>query len=380
MEAAGFKAVGKDFPVFLHPHTGEEYALARTERKSGRGYKGFTVSADPSVTLEEDLQRRDFTINAIACELDDAHAEGTLVDPYHGARDLGLRVLRHVSPAFGEDPLRVLRAARFMARFAHLGFSVAPETMALMREMVASGELAELTAERVWQELRRAITSTTPSAFLRTLHDCGALAVVLPEVEALYGVPQRAEFHPEVDTGLHIELVCDMAARLAPGDELVGFCALTHDLGKALTPEHVLPKHLGHEKAGLEPLEVLCERLKVPVEHRQVARCVVRDHLNIHRLGEMRPKTVFELLSRCDAFRRPERVAVIATACEADKRGRAGLSDVDYPSGRLLRDVHAAALAVRARDLPGQLQGEALGEALRRARIAAIATVMGRDP
>ncbi|QSX78986.1 multifunctional CCA addition/repair protein [Agrilutibacter solisilvae] len=400
MEAAGFKAVGKDFPVFLHPATGEEYALARTERKSGRGYKGFTVSADPSVTLEEDLQRRDFTINAIAQARGgggsagdpsgeppgehprdpEADFDGPLIDPYHGARDLELRVLRHVSPAFGEDPLRVLRAARFMARFAHLGFTVAPETMALMRQMVASGELAELTAERVWQELRRAITSTTPSAFLRTLHDCGALAVVLPEVEALYGVPQRAEYHPEVDTGVHVELVCDMAAALAPGDELVGFAALTHDLGKALTPEHVLPRHIGHEKAGLEPLDVLCARLKVPVEHRQLARCVVRDHLNIHRIDEMRPQTVYELLERCDAFRRPERVDRIATACEADKRGRAGLADVAYPPGDRLREMHAAAMAIKARDLPGELQGEALGAALRRARIAAIAAVKERRP
>ena len=383
MEAAGFKAVGKDFPVFLHPVTGEEYALARTERKSGRGYKGFTVSADASVTLEEDLERRDFTINAIAQALDEngTPVEGALVDPYGGARDLQQRVLRHVSPAFGEDPLRVLRAGRFMARFAHLGFTVAPETKALMKQMVDSGELAELTAERVWQELRRAITSHTPSAFLRTLHDCGALAVVLPEVDALYGVPQRAEYHPEVDTGLHIELVCDMAARLAPGDELVAFAALTHDLGKALTPEHILPKHLGHESAGLEPLEVLCDRLKVPVEHRQLARCVVRDHLNIHRIAEMRAKTVFELLNRSDAFRKPERVDKIATACEADKRGRAGLSELDYPPARLLREFHAAAMAVKARDLPGaaDMQGEALGEALRRARIAAIAAVTEPD-
>ncbi len=376
MEAAGFKAVGRDFPVFLHPQTGEEYALARTERKSGRGYRGFVVDADPSVTLEEDLQRRDFTINAIAQD----EASGELVDPYGGVRDIESRVLRHVSPSFGEDPLRVLRAARFMARFAGLGFSIAPETMVLMREMVASGELADLTAERVWQELRRAITSGKPSAFLRTLHDCGALAVVLPEVEALYGVPQRAEYHPEVDTGVHVELVCDMAARLAPGDELVGFAALTHDLGKALTPEHVLPRHIGHESAGLAPLRALCERLKVPVEHRQLAECVCRDHLNVHRLAELRASTVFELISRCDGFRRPERIPRIALACEADKRGRAGLSDVDYPSGRLLREAHAAAMTVRSGDIPGDLQGPELGEALRKARIAAIAVATGKKP
>ena len=378
MRAAGFKAVGRDFPVFLHPQTGEEYALARTERKSGRGYRGFVVHAEPSVTLEEDLQRRDFTINAIAQDVDAGEPVGNLIDPYGGVRDIQARVLRHVSPAFGEDPLRVLRAARFMARFAGLGFTVAPETMALMGEMVASGELAELTPERVWQELRRALACEKPSAFLRTLHDCGALAVVLPEVEALYGVPQSAQHHPEVDTGVHVELVCDMAARLAPGDEVIGFAALTHDLGKALTPEHVLPRHIGHESAGIEPLRALCERLKVPVEHRQLAECVCREHLNIHRIEELRASTLFELLARCDGFRRPERIAQVAIACEADKRGRAGLSELDYPAGELLRSAHAAALAVRASDVSGDLQGPELGDALRKARIAAIAVATGK--
>src|SRR5207342_3498630 len=357
MHAAGYKAVGRDFPVFLHPQTGEEYALARTERKSGRGYRGFVVHADPAVTLAEDLQRRDFTINAIAQD-----GDGHLIDPHGGARDIEARVLRHVSPAFGEDPLRVLRAARFMARFAGLGFTVAPETMALMRAMVASGELAELTPERVWQELRRAIASATPSAFLRTLHDCGALAVVLPEIAALYGVPQSAEHHPEVDTGVHIELVCDMAARLAPGDELIGFAALTHDLGKALTPADLLPRHVGHESAGLVPLRALCERL------------------NVHRFDELRASTVVELIARCDGFRRPGRIAQLAVACEADKRGRTGFADIDYPAGQQLRDAHAAALAVRASDLPGELQGPELGEALRKARIAAVAAATGKKP
>ena len=280
MLTAGFKTVGKDFPVFLHPDTGEEYALARTERKSGRGYRGFVVHAEPSVTLEDDLIRRDFTINAIA-----EASDGSLVDPYGGARDLEARVLRHVGAAFVEDPLRVLRAARFMARFATHGFSVAPETMALMREMTAAGELADLTPERVWQELSRALRSTRPSAFLRTLHDCGALAVVLPEVDALYGVPQRAEFHPEVDTGVHTEMVCDMAARIAPGDDLIGFAALTHDLGKALTPAEELPKHILHEQRGLDPLRALCARLKVPAAHRELALSACREHLNLHRLS-----------------------------------------------------------------------------------------------
>ncbi|HEY5782338.1 MAG TPA: multifunctional CCA addition/repair protein [Lysobacter sp.] len=380
MEAAGFRAVGRDFPVFLHPQTGEEYALARTERKSGRGYRGFVVDADPSVTLEQDLGRRDFTINAIA---QDEH--GVLVDPYRGADDLTARVLRHVGPAFSEDPLRVLRAARFMARFAPLGFSVAPETTALMREMTQSGELAELTPERVWQELRRALASASPAAFLRALHEAGALAVVLPEVEALYGVPQRAEFHPEIDTGVHIELVCDMAARLAPGDDVIGFAALTHDLGKALTPPDVLPRHLGHEQAGLAPLRALCERLKVPGEHRQLAEAVCREHLNVHRFDELRAQTVHELIARCDGFRRPERIAQIALACEADKRGRTGHAEDDYPPGRALMAAHAAAMAVRAADLPrdaqgNEPQGAAVGDAMRRARIAAIAQATGKKP
>jgi tRNA nucleotidyltransferase (CCA-adding enzyme) len=373
MGAAGFKSVGRDFPVFLHPETGEEYALARTERKSGRGYRGFVVDADPSVTLEEDLGRRDFTINAIAQD-----ADGALVDPFGGARDIEARVLRHVGEAFVEDPLRVLRAARFMARFAAHGFTVADETMALMREMVASGELAELVPERVWQELRRALASERPSAFLRTLRGCGALAVVLPEVDALYGVPQRAEYHPEVDTGLHVELVCDMAARLAPGDDLIGFAALTHDLGKALTPEDVLPKHIGHEQGGVAPLRQLADRLKVPTAHRQLAVTCCREHLNVHRFDELRASTAVKLIERCDGFRRPERIDQLATVCEADKRGRAGLQDEPYPAGDLLRAAHAAACAVRASDLPQGLEGPAIGEALRRARIRAVAEATGK--
>ncbi|MBU8977430.1 multifunctional CCA addition/repair protein [Lysobacter sp. MMG2] len=373
MEAAGFRAVGRDFPVFLDPDTGEEHALARTERKSGRGYRGFVVDADPSVTLEEDLQRRDFTINAIAQDED-----GALVDPYGGARDLQARVLRHVGPAFAEDPLRVLRAARFMARFASLGFTVAPETMALMREMVRSGELSELTPERVWQETRRALACATPSAFVRTLHEAGALAVVLPEVDALYGVPQRAEFHPEVDTGVHIELVCDMAARLAPGDDLIGFAALTHDLGKALTPAHVLPKHLGHEQAGLAPLRALCDRLKVPTEHRQLAEAACREHLNVHRFDELRAHTVYELIARCDGFRKPARIAQLALVCEADKRGRAGLQDQPYPQGEALKAAFSAAMTVRADDVAHGLSGPDVGEAIRKARIRAIAEATGK--
>lgn len=368
MLAADFRPVGRDFPVFLHPRSNEEYALARTERKSGRGYRGFVVDSDPSVTLEEDLGRRDFTINAIAQD-----ESGALTDPFGGARDIEARVLRHVGPAFVEDPLRVLRAARFMARFASLGFSVAPETMALMRQMSASGELDALVPERVWQELSRALASQRPSAFLRTLHDCGALQAVLPEVEALYGVPQRAEYHPEVDTGVHIEMVCDMAAQLAPGDDIIGFAALTHDLGKALTPTDELPKHIMHEQRGLAPLRALCERLKVPAAHRELALMACREHLNVHRLNELRDETVHDLLARCDAFRKPERIAQLALVCEADKRGRGGAADDDSPQGGELNRLHAAALAVRGADVAREgLDGPALGEALRKARIAAI--------
>jgi tRNA nucleotidyltransferase (CCA-adding enzyme) len=368
MRAAGYRQVGRDFPVFLHPRTGEEYALARTERKSARGHAGFVVHADPSVTLEEDLRRRDFTINAIA-----QREDGTLVDPFGGARDIEARVLRHVGEAFVEDPLRVLRAARFMARLAPLGFSIAPETLALMRDMAAGGELAELAPERVWQELSKALRSASPSAFLRTLRDAHALAAVLPEVDALYGVPQRAEFHPEIDTGTHVELVCDMAARLAPGDDLVAFAALVHDLGKALTPHGELPRHVMHEQRGAAPLLALCERLRVPGEHRELAAIACREHLNVHRIGELKPATVHELIARCDGFRKPARIAQLATVCEADARGRAGLGNAPYPQAGALRRLHAAAMSVRSADVAAGLEGPAIGEALRKARIAAIA-------
>jgi len=369
MLAAGFKPVGRDFPVFLHPATCEEYALARTERKSAPGYRGFSIHTAPDVTLEEDLARRDFTINAIAEATD-----GTLIDPYGGVRDLNARLLRHVGPAFVEDPLRVLRAARFMARFAPLGFTIADETLALMREIAASGELDALVPERVWQELRRALCEPKPSAFLTTLRQAHALRAILPEIDALYGIPQRAQYHPEIDTGRHQELVSDMAAKIAPGDSLVGFAALTHDLGKALTPRDEWPQHIRHEQAGVAPVEALCERLKVPAEYRDLAVIVCREHLNIHRIGELRPATVHDLLTRCDAFRRPERVPLLALACEADKRGRQGSEGSAYPQARLLTAVHTAAAAVNARDVlrPG-LKGPEVGAALRRARIAAIA-------
>ena len=368
MLAQGFKPVGRDFPVFLHPQTHEEYALARTERKSARGYRGFVVDADPGVTLEQDLARRDFTINAIAQD-----ADGTLVDPFGGARDLDARVLRHVSPAFVEDPVRVLRAARFMARFADAGFTIAAETLELMRAMVADGEIDHLVPERVWQELARALAEPRPSMFLATLREVGALARILPEVDALYGVPQRAEFHPEIDTGIHQQMVSDMAARLAPGDALIGFAALTHDLGKALTPNDVLPRHVGHEHAGLVPLAVLCERLKVPAAQRELAVICCREHLNVHRIDELRDDTLHDLIARCDGFRQPERIDQLASVCEADKRGRLGMQDSAYPQAATLRALHRAALAVNARALVAQgVAGVEIGVRLRAARIAAI--------
>lgn len=368
LRAAGFRPVGRDFPVFLHPDTNEEHALARTERKSGRGYHGFEFHADPSVTLEQDLERRDFTINAIA-----RAADGRLIDPFGGRRDLEARVLRHVSPAFAEDPVRILRAARFLARFAPLGFRLAEETSALMRQMVDDGEVDHLVPERVWQELQRGLSEAQPSALLRTLRDCGALARLLPEVDALYGVPQRAEYHPEVDTGVHVEMVLDMCARLAPGDPMIGFAGLVHDLGKACTPADKLPGHPQHEHAGVAPVRAVCARLKVPVEYRELAVAVCREHLNVHRLDELKDATVLKLIERCDGIRRPERIARIGLVCEADKRGRLGLTEASYPAREELNRLHRAALSVQARalDLDG-LEGPAIAEKVRKARVAAI--------
>jgi tRNA nucleotidyltransferase (CCA-adding enzyme) len=377
MLASGYKPVGKDFPVFLHPQTNEEYALARTERKTAPGYHGFAFHADPSVTLEQDLERRDFTINAIA--EDD---KGERIDPFGGVRDLEARVLRHVSPAFAEDPVRILRGARFLARFAPLGFTIAPQTLALMRAMVADGEVDHLVAERVWQELSRLLASPKPSAGLQLLRDCGALAKLLPEVDALFGVEQRAEYHPEIDAGVHTLMVCDMAARLAPGNDRVGFAALVHDLGKALTPVEERPKHIHHEHAGLGPLGSLGERLRVPVAHRELARIACREHLHVHRLFELRAETVHDLLARCDAFRQPVRIAELATVCEADKRGRLGLEEAPYPqAAELLRLLEVARSVGSAQLDMAKLQGPQVGEALRAARIAAIkAARPAREP
>lgn len=373
MLESGYRQVGKDFPVFLHPESGEEYALARTERKTGPGYRGFEFHADSSVTLEDDLARRDFTINAIAED-----EEGTLVDPHGGVPDIKARVLRHVSSAFAEDPVRILRGARFLARLARMGFRIAPETLELMRGMVASGEVDHLVAERVWQEMQRALGLERPSAFIGLLRDCGALQRLLPEVDALFGVPQRAEFHPEIDAGLHTQMVCDMAARLAPGNARVGFAALTHDLGKALTPAEELPRHVNHEHSGLQPLKALCERYRVPADFRELAVVCCREHLNIHRFDELRPETVQDLIARCDGFRQPRRIQELALLCEADKRGRLGHEEADYPQAAMLLEQHAVAASVGSSQLQLEgLSGPQVGEALRKARIAAIRAVRG---
>jgi len=371
MLAEGYRPVGKDFPVFLHPDTGEEYALARTERKTGPGYHGFAFHAAPDVTLEQDLARRDLTINAMARD-----ESGALVDPYRGAEDLREKTLRHVSPAFAEDPVRILRVARFLARYAPLGFRIADETMALMRAMVDAGEAAHLVPERVWAETRKALAEPEPSAFVRTLRECGALKVLFPEIDALYGVPQPPQHHPEVDCGAHLELVLDQCAKLAPGDDLAGFCALTHDLGKALTPQDVLPRHIAHEHRGLKPLAALCERLKVPTEYAHLSALTCRHHLDAHRALELKPATVLTLLEAFDAFRRPERLEPFLIACTADKRGRLQHEHDPYPQADFLRAACDAARAVTAQPFVEQgLTGTAIGEAIRRARIEAIAAI-----
>jgi len=372
----GFRQVGRDFPVFLHPVTHEEYALARTERKSGRGYHGFTFLADASVTLEEDLARRDLSINAIA-QADD----GSLIDPFGGARDIEARLLRHVSPAFAEDPVRVLRIARFAARFAPLGFTIAEATLELMRSMVADGEVDHLVPERVWAELQRALAEPAPQAFVTTLRACGALARLLPEVDALYGVPQRAEFHPEVDTGKHLELVLEQAARIAPGNALVAWCALTHDLGKGVTEASLLPRHHGHDAAGVALVDVVAARLRVPTEFARAARLVCRWHLLAHTALTLKASTVLSLFDRLDAFRRPATLEIFLLACEADQRGRLGLETRPYPQAHFLRETFAAARAIAVRDLllPEDATGEAIAARLQLARTRAIRAV-GKPP
>jgi tRNA nucleotidyltransferase (CCA-adding enzyme) len=365
-----FREVGRDFPVFLHPESHEEYALARLERKTGPGYRGFEVEFGPQVTLEEDLARRDLTINAIAKAED-----GTLLDPYGGRRDLEARLLRHVSAAFIEDPVRVLRVARFAARFAPLGFKVAPETMALMHAMVERGEVQALVAERVWQETEKALRETAASEFFRVLRECGALKVIYPEVDALFGVPQPAQWHPEIDTGIHTLMVLDQAARLS-NDPKIRFAALVHDLGKGTTDPAEWPSHRGHEQRSVALIEALAERLRVPGEYRELSVIVARYHGNVHRAFELRPDTILEMLEKSDAFRRPERFSHALLACEADSRGRLGLENIEYPQRTYLQAARDAAALIKpsAEDIALK-DGVKIAARLHDARLRAIKNV-----
>ncbi|MFB9127023.1 multifunctional CCA addition/repair protein [Paraburkholderia dipogonis] len=375
MVAQGYRPVGKDFPVFLHPQTHEEYALARTERKTAAGYHGFQFFYAPDVTLEEDLARRDLTINAMAREVrPDGELTGPVIDPFNGQGDLQARVFRHVSDAFLEDPVRILRIARFAARF--VDFTVAPETLALMRKMVADGEVDALVAERVWQEVSRGLMEKKPSRMFEVLRECGALARILPEIDALFGVPQRADYHPEVDTGVHVMMVVDHAAQ--QGYALpVRFAALAHDLGKATTPEDVLPRHIGHEGRSVDLLKPLCERLRVPNDCRDLAVLVAREHGNIHRVMEMGAAALVRLLERSDAIRKPARFAEALQACEADARGRLGFEMREYPQAERLRvalvaarGVDAGAVAMRLADAPAGIKDAVHQERVRAVELA----------
>ncbi len=381
LQAQGFTPVGRDFPVFLHPQTHEEYALARTERKSGHGYQGFTVYASPDVTLEEDLARRDLTINAIAAPADWTGA-GAVFDPYHGQADLEAKVLRHVTEAFREDPLRILRVARFAARFTD--FTVAPETLALMQQMVVAGEVQHLVPERVWQEISRGLMAQQPSRMFEVLRACGALAVLLPELNRLWGVPQRAEYHPEVDTGIHAMLVLDMAAQLDTPLP-VRFACLGHDLGKGTTPADMLPRHIGHEQRSRKLVRQVSQRWRVPTDCKELAELVADEHTNIHRSLELRPAALLRLLERCDAIRKPERFAQALLACECDARGRLGLQDSAYPQRPHLQQALAAVLAVAtapiavAAQAAGR-QGAAIGQAITAARVQALTQWLATNP
>ena len=385
MTAQGYVPVGKDFPVFLHPKSREEYALARTERKTARGYKGFAVQAAPDVTLEEDLARRDLTINAMAVPEALAHAEpitwtGQIIDPYGGRTDLQAKVLRHVTEAFAEDPVRILRLARFAARFAD--FSVADETMALMRQMVEGGEVDHLVPERVWQELAKGLMSEKPSRMFEVLRACGALKVLLPELDRLWGVPQRAEYHPEVDTGAHMMQVMDMAAQLKMPLSVRVAC-LFHDLGKGTTPADVLPRHIGHEGRSVKLLLKVCDRLRVPSDCKELAEVVAREHGNIHRSADLNAEALMRLLERCDAVRQAERFARVLQACECDARGRLGLADVPYPQAERLLLAQQAALSVETAPIAqaaaqAGLKGPQIGERITQARVQAIRHVLSQ--
>ncbi len=367
MQAAGFRPVGKDFPVFLHPHSGEEYALARTERKSGRGYKGFTVYAGPEVSLADDLRRRDLTINAIAMGSD-----GALIDPYGGQTDLAQRRLRHVSPAFAEDPLRVLRVARFAARFAQFDFRVAAETLALMRQLAHGGELVELVPERVWQEFEKVFAGPAPAEFFRCLRDCGALAVLVPDLDRQFGIPQPPRHHPEIDCGLHNLLALEQAVRLGAQPQVI-FAVLCHDFGKGTTPEAVLPGHRGHEQRGVPMIAAFCERYKAPKAYRELAMLTAEFHLHAHRALELRAETLLKLFDRFDVWRRPERFEDFLVACEADARGRTGLEDRAYPQADYLRAALRHAGQIQAAGIAASgISGAAIGRELQRRRLNAL--------
>ncbi|MGD2052753.1 MAG: multifunctional CCA addition/repair protein [Gammaproteobacteria bacterium] len=370
MLAAGFQQVGKDFPVFLHPQTKQEYALARTERKTSPGYKGFTVHATPDVTLEEDLLRRDLTINAIAKD-----ASGKLIDPFNGLQDIHDRMLRHVSSAFTEDPVRILRVARFAARYQHLGFIVADETMQLMQQMVADGEVDALVPERVWQEMEKALGERSPSRFIEVLRDCGALERILPEVNALFGVPQPEEHHPEIDTGIHTLMVLQQACRLSDDTE-VRFAALMHDLGKGTTPESEWPHHLEHEARGAAIVIEVCKRLRIPNEYRDLAERTARFHLHYHRALELKPTTIVRTLEQLDAFRKPQRFEKFLLASEADARGRPGYENRSFQQGRFFRQAFEAARSVDIKSLVAQgYRNRELAEKIRQERISLVAAI-----
>ena len=364
----GYRPVGRDFPVFIHPQSGEEYALARTERKSGHGYGGFTFYTASNITLIDDLQRRDLTINAIAEDSD-----GRLIDPYNGQRDLNNKILRHVSDAFLEDPLRVLRTARFAARYHHLGFSIASETMDAMRALVNSGEMEHLVAERVWRETQRALGEQTPQVYFQTLRDCGALSCILPEVDRLFGVAQRPDFHPEIDTGVHTMMALEQAAKLSD-DCSVRFAVLVHDVGKGITPADVLPRHTGHEARGLPLVKTLCERLKVPNEYRKLALVVTEYHLQCHRAADLKVETLLNLLRDAGALKSSAKLEPFLLSCEADARGRLGLENRHYSSPNYLRRAQSALATVSIADLVSSgAAGDEIGRQLHNRQIARLA-------
>ena len=397
MTAQGFVPVGKDFPVFLHPKTHEEYALARTERKTAPGYRGFAIHAAPDVTLEDDLARRDITINSIAVHADYTRSRGqidvnisdqpaswksagALVDPYGGVQDLAAKLFRHVSPAFREDPVRILRVARLAARFSD--FTVAPETLQLMRDMVDGGEVDHLVSERVWQELARGLMAHQPSRMFDVLRDCGALIRLLPEVDRLWGVAQRADYHPEIDTGIHLMMVLNMSARLNASLP-VRFACLGHDLGKGTTPPDILPRHLGHEQRSAHLLKNLCERLRVPTDCREMADVMAREHSNIHRALSLDGAAVMRLLARCDAIRKPARFAEVLLACECDARGRLGFHEAPYPQRPHLLKMLAAAQGVATNEIATHAMaagatGQKVGDVIHQARVVAVQAALGK--